>query len=142
MTTLDTTTASTQAVDRQLHARVVRAAQLRAAIRDCSQLLAEAERILEAVPDGCDILLAWSDEGCAVAAAASALAADRGRRLNFERASHLVPLSPAPAETWSFVSVEQLLGLGDVRPWARRWAHDRGGRLLSTRARSELDLVA
>lgn len=142
MTRLDLTTATTETDERRLYARVVRTEQLRAAIRDGGLLLDEAERVLDAVPVGCDILLAWSDEGHAVAAAAAAVAASRGRRLSLERAAHLAPLVPARVRGWSFVSVEQLLGLGDVRPWARRWATDRGGRLLPVRVLSELDLVA
>src|SRR5687767_13795687 len=142
MRPLDPTSAAAAAEDRQLYACVARAEQLRASTRDGSLLLAEAERVLSAMPDGCDVLLAWSNEGHAVAAAAAAFAAGRGKLLRPERASHLAPLAPAPVSAWSFVSVEQLLGLGDIRPWARRWAEDRGGQLLSTSEGSELDLVA
>lgn len=142
MTQLNTTTPASPATDRALIERVARASELRAAIREPALLLAEAERVLRLVPDECDTLLAWSDEGYAVAAAASVLAAGRGTDLALERASHLAPLAPAPALAWSWASVEQLLGLGEVRPWARQWADDRGGRPLPVAARSDFELVA
>jgi hypothetical protein len=128
--------------ERDLAARVLRAAELRAAIRNPASLAAEAERLLRLAPFDCEVLLTWSDEGLAVAAAASALGTMQGRRLQLERASHLVPMTPAPAARWTWISVEAVLGLGAVRPWAREWATVNGGRELSPSAALELQLVS
>jgi hypothetical protein len=129
--------------DAFLTERVERAQRLRTVVRDPVKLAAEAGRLLRLVPDSCDVLVSWSNEGFAIGAAAAVIALDEGRQLSIERASHLRPLDSIPASSWTWVNVEEALGIGDVRPWAKEWALRRGGELLTPRSRrSDLDLVA
>ena len=104
-----------------------RAGSLRAALGQPHLLRREAERLLAAVPRGCD-LLAWSPDAYTVAVVASALGAGTGRGVVAHRASHLAP-HPPPLRTgpWTWVSAEELLGLGAPRAWVREWASAHGG---------------
>jgi hypothetical protein len=109
--------------------RLERIAEVRAAISDPERLRNEAERLVEAVPDDCQDVLTWSDEGYAVSLVASVLALDVGRELVVHRASMLAPLAPLlRAAVWSWVCAEELLGVGHTRAWAAHWAARRGGR--------------
>ena len=127
-----------------IDARLERARHLRAAISHADGLVHEARHLLAAAPRACTHLVAFSPEGHAVAAAAAALALVEGRPLGVERASHVAPLHPGPAEpTWRWVSVEMALGLGPVRPWVARWAEERGGgKALTPSIRRRLAQVA
>jgi hypothetical protein len=107
---------------------VDRAGQLRHALSDPTLLRREAQALLVAVPAGCD-LLAWSPEGATIAAVASVLAEQAGRRLSVHRASLLEPLAPLPSDDWTWLSVEEILGVGRPRTWAVEWARTHGGRL-------------
>jgi hypothetical protein len=105
-----------------------RAAELRTALGRPSALRAEAERLLDHTPAGCD-LLAWSPEGYNVALVASVIADENRRSLTVHRASLIAPLAPRlREEPWRWVSVEELLGLGGVRGWATAWATAHGGK--------------
>lgn len=104
-----------------------RAAEIRAVLDDPKRLRLEATRVLDALPRGCD-LLAWSPEGATIAAVASVIADEAGRRVRARRASMLEPLHKADGKSWVWVSVEELLGCGHVRTWAVEWAHGQGGR--------------
>jgi hypothetical protein len=104
-----------------------RAVEIRAALLDARLLRREAKSVLSSLPLGCD-LLAWSPEGFAIAAVASVVADDLGREVNVHHASLIAPLAPLPDRgRWSWVAVEELLGLGPVRSWAAEWAYERGG---------------
>lgn len=108
--------------------RIQRAAHVRAALADPRALTELARDLLAATPAACTHLVAFSDEGQAVASAASVLALGDGRDLAVQRASHLAPLHPGPEQAgWRWMSVEQALGFGPVRPWVARWAQQRGG---------------
>jgi hypothetical protein len=51
-----------------------------------------------------------------------------GREVIVHRASHLTPpTAPLRAGRWTWVSAEELLGLGAPRAWVREWASARGG---------------
>jgi hypothetical protein len=128
--------------DTLLLKRIEQANHLRTVARDPAELSMTAKRLLATVPDNCDVLVAWSNEGFGIAAAAAVLANEDGRRLGVERASHVAPLGPAPAAQWTWINVEHALGVGAVRPWAKDWAERRGGRLLVSGEHSDLDLVA
>lgn len=112
----------------EIDTRLARVQQLRAAVVDPVALVAEANQLLMLTPRQCTHLIAFCPEGHAVASAAATLALADGRELGVHLASHLAPLAPAPArEGWRWMSVEQALGLGPVRPWVARWARQRGG---------------
>jgi len=119
---------------------VDRAAQLRSALARPAGLREQAERLLDAVPDGCDVL-AWSPEGFSVALVASVLAEQAGRELIVHRASLVAPLAqPLRDEAWTWLCAEEVLGFGAVRGWAAAWAAARRGSPLST-SRFELVVV-
>lgn len=104
-----------------------RADELRQALRDPSALHALATRIADGASDGC-VLIAWSEEGFALATAASVVGKEHGKRLVAERASHHQPATPPPVKSqWHWLSVEVSVGLGPLRPWVTRWAENRGG---------------
>ena len=107
---------------------VERAAELRAALLDDQILRREATLVLDVLPSGCD-LIAWSPEGFTVAAVASVLAREQDREVRVHRASLLAPLAASPrlGAGWTWVTVEELLGLGHPRSWAIHWAEARGG---------------
>lgn len=105
-----------------------RAEGIRYALLDATLLRREAELVLATLPLGCD-LLAWSPEGFTIAAVSSVLADEAGREVNVHRASLLAPLAESPQrEDWTWVAVEELLGLGPAREWAVAWARAEGGR--------------
>lgn len=109
-------------------ARFARAQELREAVARPAALVACARKLLDATPRRCQHLVAFSPEGYALGAAASALAAADGWEIAVQRASHLAPLAPAPAGTpWHWMSIEEAFGLGPVRFWVARWAELRGG---------------
>lgn len=105
-----------------------RVQQLRNAVVDPVSLVSIANELLAVTPARCTQLVAFCPEGHAVAAAAAAVALAEGRELGVHLASHLAPLASGPSrESWQWVSVENALGLGPVRPWVARWALQRGG---------------
>lgn len=111
-----------------INARIERVAQIRVAMADPRALVGIARELLAATPLTCSHLVAFCDEGQAVASVASVLALDAGRVLAVQRASHVTPLNPGPQQAgWQWMSVEQALGFGPVRPWVARWAEQRGG---------------
>jgi hypothetical protein len=58
------------------------------------------------------------------------LADESGRQLTVHRASLVAPLAPClRAATWTWVSAEELLGLGAPRSWAIAWAEAQRGML-------------
>jgi hypothetical protein len=111
--------------------RINRAAEIRASLRDSAATHREVEKVLADLPTDCD-LLAWSTEGYAVALAAAVIGHTDGRRIRVHRASLLTPLAltsaPERNRAWTWVAVEELLGLGPPRHWALEWARARGGR--------------
>jgi len=128
-----------------IEARIARAQQLRATVTNPAALADRARRLIAATPNGCEHLVAYSPEGHAIAAAASALAVGHGQRLSVHLASHLAPLAAGPAAgaLWEWMSAEEALGLGPVRPWVVRWAQTRGGATpTSPRRRPALAQVA
>jgi hypothetical protein len=98
-----------------------RAEELRLALTDPTLLRREAQSLVDAVPRGCD-LLAWSPEGATIAAVASVLAEEEGQRLVVRHASLLEPLARTTSTEWSWVSAEEILGVGRPRTWAVEWA--------------------
>jgi hypothetical protein len=109
--------------------RARRIAELRAALNRPRELRLEAEALLARVPESCDAVLAWSNEGHAVALVASVLADDVGRDLVAHRASTLAPLAERTSERpWTWACAEELLGVAETRDWAAQWAAERGGR--------------
>lgn len=111
-----------------LSLRITKAHDLRICVAQSTALLATARELLLATPPRCELLVAFCPEGYAVGAAASVLAANEGRELPVQRASHLTPLDHGRSGTgWLWMSVEQALGLGPVRPWVASWARERGG---------------
>lgn len=108
--------------------RVRRVSELRQALQTAEGLVAEANRLLAEVPSECDAVVAFSEEGYAVAAAASVAAKGKGRNLAAHRASTLRPLAPAPhSHGWKWSSAEEALGIGPARQWVLEWAEGRGG---------------
>jgi hypothetical protein len=108
--------------------RIERAQRIRAAVANPVSLVDAARHVLAQTPLRCTHLVAFCSEGHAVAAAASALALAGGRELAVARASHLEPLHRGPGKrAWRWISVEEALGAGPVRPWVVQWAEDRGG---------------
>src|SRR5437660_770495 len=107
--------------------RLDRAAQLRAAVCNPVALVAAAQKVVAATSRACDALVAFSPEGHAIGAVASALAHGEGRFLPLHRASHLTPLAEAPGDPFrQWMNVEEALGLGRVRPWVVTWPRERG----------------
>jgi hypothetical protein len=107
--------------------RFDRAHELRVAVHEPAALVEWAQHLLVATPPGCDVLVAFSPEGHAIGAAASALAHEQGRVLALDRASHIAPLAPGTRPSgWRWINVEEALGLGRVRPWVGKWARERG----------------
>lgn len=107
--------------------RFDRVHELRVAVHEPDALVEWAQRLLVATPAGCRVLVAFSPEGHAIGAAASALAHQQGRVLALERASHIAPLAPGARPIgWRWMNVEEALGLGRVRPWVAKWARERG----------------
>jgi hypothetical protein len=115
-------------MDTTVEQRIIRAQELRRALSEPTGLVETARELLAVTPGACTHLVAFSPEGHAVAAAAAALASVDGRELGVERASHVAPLHPGPAsKRWRWMSVEEGLDLGPVRPWVAQWAVERGG---------------
>ena len=111
-----------------INARIERAAHLRVAVSGPQSLENIARDLLAVTPMSCTHLVAFSPEGHAIAAAAAVLALGDGRELGVERASHLAPLHSGPAHrAWRWMSVEEGLEIGPVRPWVAQWAALRGG---------------
>lgn len=105
-----------------------RAAELRASLGRPALLRDEAERLLSSVPGDCNDVVAWSPEGYNVSLVASVLAEQDDRELIVHYASLHAPLAPPlRAGSWTWVSAEELLGLGPPRVWASKWAVQRGG---------------
>lgn len=105
-----------------------RVAELRVSLGRPPLLRREAARLLDAVPDECTDVVAWSPEAYSVALVASVLADEDERELTVHYASLLTPLAPRQRHgVWTWVSAEELLGLGPPRVWAVRWAIERGG---------------
>ena len=73
----------------------------REALTRAPEIRRYARALLRSLPSECTALVAFSDEGCVVAAAAAALSASD---LLVLRASHGRPLDPAPPAEWSWVS--------------------------------------
>jgi hypothetical protein len=116
---------------RDLPGRIAQADALRAMVRDPDELARAASALAGDTPDR-TILLAWSNEGFAVAAACSVVALRLGKQLTAERASHVAPLAPSPSATgWRWRGVEEALGFGPTRQWALEWATVRGGQQIA-----------
>jgi hypothetical protein len=108
--------------------RCDRAQELRAIVVQPLALAACARQLLAEIPPSCEYLVAFSVEGYAVGAATSALSAADGRLVHLLRASHIAPLSPHPeSRSWSWMNVEEALGLGPPRSWVVAWSRERGG---------------
>lgn len=108
--------------------RVDRANELRRVIASARELDRVAKHLLIAIPASCDVLIAFSNEGHAVASAASVRALDQGRVLDCQRASMHRPLAEgAYQDGWRWTSVEETLGFGPIRAWVVEWALARGG---------------
>lgn len=104
-----------------------RALELRTALGRPDALRREAERLLQALPAGCD-LLTWSPEGYNIALVASVIGDGLGQRVIVHRASLVAPLAPpVRIHAWTWVCAEELLGLGPPRTWATTWAESRYG---------------
>lgn len=112
-----------------IDARLAQVQRLRATVTDPRALAACAQTLIDAAPPGCTHVVAFSPEGHAVAAAASALAVAQGRPLSAHLASHVAPLNLGPDRpaSWQWMNAEEALGLGRVRQWVVHWAKDRGG---------------
>lgn len=117
---------------------------LRTAIEDPPLLAAVATRLLSATPPHCGRFVAFSPEGHAIAVAASTVAFTQRRTIPVARATHLSPLRRvAPAEPWTWLGVEEALGLGATRGWVVRWARANGaGQQLAPLDQAELAEIA
>src|SRR5689334_7772169 len=91
---------------------IQRVGELRSRIAEPALLVHEAQEVLGATPSSCEVLVAFSDEGHAVATACCALGFPK-RQLRVERASLLKPLEEGRgAVGWTWLGVEEALGLG------------------------------
>jgi hypothetical protein len=126
-----------------LRERAWKVATLRRELSNPEELHRRAGGVLDRTPLSCQVLVAFSNEGYAIGVAAACLAFRRGRRLEIHRASLLRPLAPAcEVPGWSWMNVEEALGLGPVRSWVRGWADERGaGRRLPPMNRSESEVA-
>lgn len=131
-------------MDRYLDSRLNEVGRLRDALNDPARLLREAEGVLAGTPDRCQSLVSFCEEGAVIGAVCSAIAEQRGRRLPAKRASLLRPLSGVQEDAgWTWLSVEDALGLGAPRQWVREWADAHGaGALVRPHSKGLLAEVA
>jgi hypothetical protein len=105
---------------------VTRAQSLREDLRDPVRLEQITRQALSRLPETCEVVVAFSVEGYAVAAACSALAMEEGRPIRIERATLLAPLASGDFDGSSWASIEEALGFGPPRSWVVEWAESRG----------------
>jgi hypothetical protein len=111
---------------------------LRRTLRDPDELAQLSDELAAEVPADC-VLLAWSEEGFALATACAVAAYSQEKELKPERISHSASYDPTPMSTpWRWVSIEAMVGLGPTRPWAVAWAKARGGQQVELSVSDEL----